>query len=74
MERKISLAHLRAVIIGEDFGRKGIKDLIDYLHIGQSLFNTYPAVYRNIKWEEIFPQVPVGVRVDARITRIGLKR
>lgn len=45
----------------------------DYLNIGQSLFNTYPAVYQNINWPEAFPLVPVEVRVEAHITRFTRK-
>ena len=46
----------------------------DYLNIGQSLFNTYPAVYQNSNWPEVFPRVPVEVQVEARITRFSRKR
>lgn len=46
----------------------------DYLHFGENLFDKYPQYYEKLDWEEKFLTVPIDVRVESKIIRIGLKR
>jgi hypothetical protein len=43
----------------------------DYLDFGHSLKNKYPGIYESLDWENVFPDVPVEVRVEARMTGLG---
>ncbi len=53
--------------------RKSQQELgVDYLGFGEALKRYAPQVYKNLEWEEIFPEVPVTVLVNASVTRFGL--
>lgn len=43
----------------------------DYLDFGHALNNKYPDLYKSLDWEKVFPDVPVEVRVEAKMTGIG---
>ncbi len=45
---------------------------VDYLCLDSSFQKHFPEVYKNLDWEEIFPNIPVNVSVKTNITRFGL--
>ncbi len=44
----------------------------DYLGFGRALKNSFPEVYNQIKWQELYPKVPIEVNPEAKISRYGV--
>ncbi|PKM79952.1 MAG: hypothetical protein CVU89_15935 [Firmicutes bacterium HGW-Firmicutes-14] len=44
----------------------------DYLGFGRALKSSFPEVYDRIKWQEVYPKVPIWVNVEAKISRYGI--
>lgn len=44
----------------------------DYLGFGKAFKNKYPKEFKKIKdWNKIYPEVPINVQVEAKISRFG---
>lgn len=47
---------------------------VDYLGFSTALHNKNPQSLRELNWTEVFPNVPIEIEVDCKITRFGLSR
>lgn len=54
---------------------KAQKDFrVDYLGFDSVLRQQDPALYQKLDWNQVFPTIPVHVRVESRISRFGLSK
>jgi len=53
---------------------KSQKELgIDYLGFDRALIINEPALYKELDWPEVYPNIPVEIKLDFRINLVGLE-
>lgn len=45
---------------------------VDYLGIGNAVKRKEPKLYKSIEWEDVYPTIPIEIKVNAKIERFGL--
>ncbi|MDT3699557.1 MAG: Ger(x)C family spore germination protein [Thermincola sp.] len=46
----------------------------DYLGFDRALINNEPELYANRNWPEVYPTIPVEIKVELRIPTVGIER
>lgn len=73
--RRIYLAHIRAVVFGEDLARQGLKDLLDFLFRDHEMrSNIHLLVAKNTKAEYILSMLTGLDKIPANKMYISLER
>lgn len=45
---------------------------VDYLGFGKALKQRNPKTYESLNWAEVFPNIPVHIEVDSKVSEFGL--